>query len=121
MRSVFLIVAVLLSLPAWTAEPVKKPTPAPSTNVPPPPPLPKRSPPTDSAAEPDTFEPEVTITTRGDTTYEEHRANGKVFMIKVTPKHGKPYYLIDEEGAGQFRRSDMEPKIAIPRWIIKSW
>jgi hypothetical protein len=122
MRIVYLIVVLLMSMPAWTAEPAKKPAPVPSGAVPPPPPIPKRSAPSDGPAEPENnFEPEITITTRGDTTYEEHRSNGRVYMIKVTPKQGKPYYLIDEEGAGQFRRSDLEPKILVPRWVIKSW
>src|SRR5262245_33594741 len=121
MRIIYLALSLLLATPAWTAEP-PKPAPAPKTAVPPPPPLPKRAPSTDNTAEPEAgLEPEVTITTRGDTTYEEHRINGRVYMVKVTPKHGKPYYLIDDEGAGQFRRSDLEPKIAIPRWVIKSW
>jgi hypothetical protein len=52
---------------------------------------------------------------------EEYRLNGQLYMIKVTPKHGKPYYLIDAEGSGQFRRSDLEPAVAVPMWVIKRW
>jgi hypothetical protein len=40
-------------------------------------------------------------------------------MITVVPKKGKPYYLIDQEGSGQFRRSDFESRISIPTWVIK--
>jgi hypothetical protein len=64
-------------------------------------------------------EPEVTITTRGDDRYEEYRLNGRLYMIRVTPKVGPPYYLIDNEGHGQFMRSDLAPRISPPVWVIK--
>ncbi len=125
MRVVFLV-CVLTILPAagfgvgTMTQSVKKP----AAGAPPPPPLPlseTRSTPTPNP-EPETgLEPEITITTRGETTYEEYRANGQLYMIKVIPKQGKPYYLIDKEGSGQFRRSDIEPTISVPMWIIKSW
>jgi hypothetical protein len=120
----FLFAVLFISLPAFGAETSTKPIPAPAPKsaVPPPPPLPPRSPSTDAPANPETdVEPEITITTRGDARHEEYRLHGRLYMIKVTPKVGKPYYLIDEEGAGQFRRSDLEPRIAVPHWIIKSW
>jgi hypothetical protein len=121
MRIICCLIAMLvMPFTAVGAEPPKKPLPAPTKAMPPPPPLPPRSSP--GATETETgLEPEITITTRGDTTYEEHRVNGRLYMIKVTPKTGKPYYLIDDDGEGQFRRSDLETRIAVPRWIIKSW
>jgi len=64
-------------------------------------------------------EPEVTIIKRKEETIEEYRINGQLYMIKVTPAKGKPYYLIDHEGSGQFRRSDFETRISIPTWVIK--
>jgi len=67
------------------------------------------------------LEPEVTITTKGKEIHEEYRLNGRLYMIKIIPKKGKPYYLIDNEGNGKFRRSDLEPQIAIPTWVIKSF
>lgn len=67
----------------------------------------------------DNTEPEVTITTHGTDRYEEYRVRGQLYMIKVTPAHGKPYYLIDNEGSGQFTRSDLAPNIKVPMWVIK--
>lgn len=69
--------------------------------------------------DPDDLEPEVTIVPKTTAIHEEYRINGRLYMIKITPKSGKPYYLIDREGSGDFSRSDIEPKIAIPMWVIK--
>ena len=64
-------------------------------------------------------EPEIVITTKGEDRYEEYRLGGRLYMIKVTPKIGKPYYLIDNTGSGEFVRSEFAPKISPPMWIIK--
>jgi hypothetical protein len=42
-------------------------------------------------------------------------------MIKVTPPHGVPYYLVDHEGNGVMARQDVMPTLAVPMWVIKSW
>jgi hypothetical protein len=113
------VLAAALSPLAAVAQPTTPKAPAPADAPPPPPPAPSATPP---AVEPETgLEPEVTITTRGEVTYEEYRLHGKLYMVKVTPKRGKPYYLIDHEGGGEFRRSDIEPRISVPNWVIKSW
>jgi hypothetical protein len=75
-----------------------------------------------NAADPD-LEPQVTITRKKDVVIEEYRVGGKLYKIKVIPKIGKPYYLIDERGDGEFSRQDgpdaanMRP----PRWVIFSF
>jgi len=104
-----------LPLAAMTAEAPKQN--APSTAPPPPRTDSRPAPPEGESG----LEPEVTIVTRGDVTFEEYRVRGRHYMTKVIPKNGKPYYLIDKEGSGQFRRSDTEATIAVPSWIIKSW
>lgn len=123
MRLASLLILAALMAPALAAEPaangVKKPAPAASVPAPPPPPEnynPPAAPELPDAGQP---EPEVTITTKGTEIHEEYRLNGRLYMIKVVPKKGKPYYLIDQEGSGQFRRSDFESRIAIPTWVIK--
>ena len=66
-------------------------------------------------------EPEVTIVKRGEDTVTEYRVRGKLYMVKVTPPHGVPYYLVDKEGNGQMVREDSLPNLAVPMWVIKSW
>jgi len=65
-------------------------------------------------------EPEVTITRQTEQTIEEYRAGGRLYMIKVTPKHGKPYYLVDELGDGKFSRQEsLDSGLRVPRWVIR--
>jgi len=64
-------------------------------------------------------EPQVTITKKTELTIEEYRSNGKLYMIKVTPKVGKPYYLIDERGDGKFARQEsLDSGLRVPQWVI---
>jgi hypothetical protein len=64
-------------------------------------------------------EPEVTITKEAEQTVEEYRANGKLYMIKITPKHGVPYYLVDDRGDGKFvRQEGLDSGLRVPRWVI---
>lgn len=64
-------------------------------------------------------EPQVTITKQTEQTIEEYRSNGKLYMIKVTPKHGKPYYLIDDRGDGKFSRQEsLDSGLRVPSWVI---
>ncbi|CAD5107414.1 DUF2782 domain-containing protein [Zestomonas carbonaria] len=66
-------------------------------------------------------DPDVTIRTEGDKTIEEYRVNGFLYAIKVTPKGGKPYFLVRADGSdGNFIRSD-QPDMLIPAWEIFRW
>ena len=67
-------------------------------------------------------EPQVTIRKRGEDTVEEYRIAGKLYMMKVTPPGGRPYYLIDERGDGKFARQE-GPGTGVrpPMWVIHSW
>ena len=69
------------------------------------------------------LEPQVTILKRGTDTVEEYRLGGKLYMIKVTPARGVPYYLVDREGDGKFTRDDAFTgnNIRPPMWVIFSW
>ncbi len=74
------------------------------------------------AAEPDD-EPEITITRSKTETIEEYRANGRLYMIKITPKKGFVYYLVDTDGDGSLdsRQNGLDEGLLIPRWTLFSW
>ena len=72
----------------------------------------------DDAPSPD---PDVTIRQEGDKTIQEYRQNGFLYAIKITPKYGKPYFLVRADGTeANFIRSD-QPDMLIPSWKIFEW
>ena len=84
--------------------------PAPGKPEPPPPPATG-----DSTDE----EPQVTITKKSGQTIEEYRIGGRLYMIKITPKVGKPYYLVDDRGDGKFARQEsLDSGFRPPSWVI---
>lgn len=89
-----------------------------NTAAPAPPPLPSADDKTPTQGPNEPFEPEITITSKGTEIHEEYRHNGQLYMVKVTPAKGPPYYLIFDE-RGNSRRSDLEPDIVAPSWVIK--
>jgi len=68
-------------------------------------------------------EPEVRIIQRPDMTIEEYSVEGRVYMIKVDPDVGPPYYLIDRNGDGEWddRLSEIGPEMSVPQWTIFEW
>ena len=68
----------------------------------------------------DSIQPEVTIKKREGETVEEHRVNGKLFKVIVTPEHGVPYVLVDQTGDGSFVHFDApgSPQLSVPMWVI---
>lgn len=102
-----LIAALLLSVGSAAAQ-----------EVPLPPPMPESVP----GSEQEELQPEVTIIQRGEDVIEEYRSGGQLYMIKITPSMGKPYYLIDSDGDGSLetRRNDFDnPEII--QWRIFTW
>lgn len=69
------------------------------------------------------IEPEVTIIHREKAVVEEYRLNGRLYMVKVTPSVGKPYYLVDKDGNGtlESRMSDIYNNNMVPQWVLFSW
>ncbi|OUS27348.1 hypothetical protein A9Q99_15175 [Gammaproteobacteria bacterium 45_16_T64] len=65
-------------------------------------------------------ERQVTIVNDGDKEMHIHQVNGKVYGIKVVPKLGPAYYLIDPNGNGKFIRNDAD-KLLVPQWTILEW
>jgi len=66
--------------------------------------------------------PAVTIKPTGKGKVEEYRANGKLYALKVTPKNGRPYYLIDVDGSGRFERQEtLGESLHPPMWTVKEF
>ena len=63
-------------------------------------------------------EPQVTIRKKGAETIEEYRINGEMYMMKVTPEHGVPYYLHKEDQQGGWVNIGPNPPMSIPKWIL---
>ncbi len=99
-----------ISLPLTAAEPALEPVPdmaAPPTGA-------------DSAEE---LEPEVSIIRRDEETVHEYRVGGALYMVKIEPRNGPPYYLIDKDGDGSLesRYNKLEPALLVPSWMIFRW
>ena len=56
------------------------------------------------------------------TIIEEFKNRG-IRYIKVTPKKGPSYYLIDSDGDADMdtRRNELDPNLMIPSWTIFTW
>lgn len=69
------------------------------------------------------LEPEVSIIKRDDAVVTEYRMNGQLYMVKIVPVAGPPYYLIDTTGDGSLnvRRTELDPGLVVPNWMIFRW
>ena len=67
-------------------------------------------------------QPDVTIVERKNETIEQYSVNGHVYMVKIVPRRGPPYYLMDLDGDGELDvRRDSPGDISIPQWVLFSW
>ena len=105
MNTMNLLIPLLFAMATPTAAPVK--------DVPIPPKIP--SPPSEQTA------PTVRIHTgsNGDVV-EEYRQGGKLFMVRVTPPHGKPYTLRDTDGDGKLDNTE-NGDVSPVYWTIYEW
>lgn len=71
----------------------------------------------------DEFEPSIKIESYENRTTEEYSVNNNVYMIKITPTVGAPYYLVDPDGTGdmEWKRETDDKYMAPPRWTLHSW
>ena len=70
------------------------------------------------------LEPTVTITEREGQRIEEYKQNGRVYMVKITPVKGPPYYYLDEDGDGELELRESDRKLNPVRpvyWKLKEW
>ena len=93
------------------------PPPADLDPVPEPPQMPKK------VRDNEPMEPDITIIRKEKKTIQEFRKNGKLYMVKIIPDVGPPYYLIDTNGDGKMdvRRSDLDRNLEINQWKILEW
>src|SRR5215212_6364090 len=101
MRILFAFIFALAATAA-VAQSTARPRPPGTTALEAPPPMPALTevdPAVDSRAE-------ITTRTEGGQTIQEYRVKGKLFMMRVTPSHGRSYVMIDHKGDGQFARAD---------------
>ncbi len=111
------LLLMFMSVPVWAADEAAK-----SAPVPPPPPMPQQSDSGNLIEEIPPIKPDVTIRKEKEQTVEEYRINGQLYKVKITPLHGKPYYLLYPEGAnGPVIRRDLSNVQSTPTWVIFSW
>ena len=69
------------------------------------------------------YAPSVTLKEHENRVVEEYRVNNNVYMIKITPTVGAPYYLVDDDGSGdmEYRRNSGTLGTRAPQWTLFSW
>ncbi|MEM7706481.1 MAG: DUF2782 domain-containing protein [Pseudomonadota bacterium] len=68
--------------------------------------------------------PAVRITTGDDgQIIEEYSSNGEIYMVKVTPKKGPPYYFFDYDGDGimETRQFESDSGVKPVHWKLLEW
>jgi len=113
---VAIALAILLPGPVLAQEDLEKPPPIPpesTEDVPIPPKIQEEQ-----------VEPTVTIREEHGQMIEEYRFDGQIYMVKITPEGGIPYYYIDTDGDGKLEL-DVDERALNPvqpvYWKIKEW
>ncbi|MBK1703138.1 DUF2782 domain-containing protein [Halochromatium glycolicum] len=67
--------------------------------------------------------PQVRVRDYANRTVEEYSVNNNVYMIKITPTAGAPYYLVDSDGSGDMEWNRGQPgrDMEVPQWALFSW
>ena len=67
-------------------------------------------------------EPQVTIIRKESETMEEVRVGGVLRYVRVTPRHGRSYYLLPTGNGQTFMRQDsLGSGLSVPMWLLFSW
>jgi hypothetical protein len=77
----------------------------------------------DLSVHPEDITPAVTVREHENRMVEEYRVNNQLYMIKVTPSVGAPYYLVDQDGSGDmaWHRGSSRVEQSVPQWTLMSW
>jgi hypothetical protein len=109
MRRLLLVAFVVLLSSSLAHAQRRPPKLEPLPEPPPPPPMPIE-------------EPAVRIPVQEGDKIEEVREGGRVVMLKVTPPNGKPYFLVDTTGNGNWmRRDSLDDGVRVPMWPIHTF
>ncbi|MEN8711142.1 MAG: DUF2782 domain-containing protein [Arenicellales bacterium] len=69
------------------------------------------------------LEPEINIQQFDNREVQEYSVNDRVYMVKITPAAGFPYYLVDPDGTGEmeYKRDTMGLEVNPPQWTLFRW
>ena len=108
-----LLTVIAMQFPLAAVAETHQPTPTPADAQP----LEDLPPPAISNEE-NADEPQITIVKKKGETIEEYRVNGQLYMMKITPAHGVPYYLHKEDQDGVWINNGPVQPVSIPKWIL---
>jgi hypothetical protein len=63
-------------------------------------------------------QPSISKRKDGENEVEEYSINGNVYMVKVTPPSGKPYYLHREDRNGDWVNDGPTRPLSVPKWTL---
>ena len=67
-------------------------------------------------------EPEITIIESGDEVIYEYRVRGVLYMVRIQPQFGPPYFLFDTNGDGILdMQENAANNVSIPQWVLFEW
>lgn len=66
---------------------------------------------------------EVRILYYPDLTVTEYRLHSLLYMVKIIPRWGAPYYVVDMDGDGvlETSRFALDAGVLVPQWILFRW
>jgi hypothetical protein len=69
------------------------------------------------------LEPDITIIRRAQETIQEFRSNGVLYLVKIIPDIGPPYYLVDINGDGTLdvQKNDVDRGLKVNMWKLFEW
>jgi hypothetical protein len=111
---------VLIACAALAAQAQSQPRPIPpgSKALEEPPPMPAAT--TEQELALPAIQPQMTTRMEGEQEITEYRVKGKLYMMRVKPKNGPAYTLMDHKGDGTFMKQDhtLTPNTAVPQWVL---
>ncbi|MCK0745430.1 DUF2782 domain-containing protein [Chromohalobacter nigrandesensis] len=60
--------------------------------------------------------PDITVRQDDNRTLKEYRVNGELYAIEIVPQQGASYFLLDDDGDGNFERRDAR-RVEMPDWV----